>query len=86
MLRLTFYLDNSSWNHLARGHINSFRNVVAINNSLICYSLDNLRENLSTAISNNRIALELQIDNNLQSSSKILGRRHQVFHTKPRLG
>lgn len=63
MPRLTFYLDNSSWNHLARGHINSFRNVVAINNSLICYSLDNLREILSTANSNNRIALELQIDN-----------------------
>ncbi len=62
MPRLTVYLDNSSWNQLAKGLLSSFKDTITKNNSLICYSRENLHEIMATKNNAVRAALEHQLD------------------------
>lgn len=63
MVRLTLYLDTSSWNHLLVGQMSSFRKAIGRSGSCIpCYSAQSIEELLGVRSEKKRTELDLQLD------------------------
>ena len=63
MLRLTVYLDTSSWNHLLSGHMSSLGQLIGTSGSYIpCYSIQSIEELLGARNEKKKAALDLQLD------------------------
>ncbi|KPN64166.1 hypothetical protein SAMN04488527_101149 [Aliiroseovarius crassostreae] len=63
MVRLTVYLDTSSWNHLSSGQMSSLRQIISKSDTCIpCYSTHSIEELLGVCDEEKRVELDLQLD------------------------
>ncbi|MEO1679541.1 MAG: hypothetical protein AAFU80_15455 [Pseudomonadota bacterium] len=63
MVRLTVYLDTSSWNHLLNGQMSSLGKVIGRSDSCIpCYSIHSIEELLGVRDEKKKAELEQQLD------------------------
>ena len=63
MVKLTIYLDNSSWNHLLSGQMSSLGQAIGRSDSCIpCYSTQSIEELLGARDEKKRTGLNLQLD------------------------
>jgi hypothetical protein len=63
MVRLTVYLDTSSWNHLLGGQMSSMGKVIGKSASCIpCYSIQTVEELLGARSEKKKAELDLQLD------------------------